>query len=296
MTGFTPIVTVILPVFNGKKTIFAAVKSICEQSYKNWELLILDDGSTDDSLTVMNSIQDERIIAVAQGDGQGLTARLNQGIDLAKGKYIARMDADDLAFPERFALQVAFLESHPEVDLLGARAIVFRDDGSVIGHSFFAKSHDEICNRPWNGFPLPHPTWMGRADWFRRHKYAVPEYKRAEDQELLLRTYEVSTFACLPDVLLAYRQGPFCLKKTLIGRVNLLKAQIHCFWRSSNYLMLFKSVIMFGIKSVVDFFASLPMLDALYFWRMSAKPEIKDLIIFKKIYNKYSSYDNYENG
>ncbi|WP_156902619.1 glycosyltransferase family 2 protein [Desulfomicrobium escambiense] len=288
MSDCRPLVSVILPVLNGEKSLVIALKSIVDQTYDNWELFVLDDGSIDKSVTIINDIQDHRVFPILPNHDRGLALRLNQGIHMANGKYIARMDADDISFPERLARQVEFLEAHPDVDLVGTRILVFRDDGSVIGHPFFAESHDAICARPWNGFPLPHPTWMGRADWFRRHQYAVPEYKRAEDQELLLRTHEVSTFACLPDVLLAYRQGPFCLKKTLVGRANLLKAQIHCLLRSSKYLMIFKSLVIFGIKCVVDFFASLPMLDALYFWRMSAKPATKDVIIFKKIYNKYS--------
>ena len=287
MTGLAPVVTVILPVRNGKRTIFAAVKSICEQSFENWELLILDDGSTDGFLTAINSIRDERIIPVVRGDGQGLAARLNQGIDLAKGKYIARMDADDIAFPERFIRQVSYLESHPEVDLLGTRAIVFRDEGSVVGMLPFAHSHADICARPWNNFPLAHPTWMGRAEWFRTYRYRIPEFRRAEDQELLLRSYSESTFACLPEVLLAYRQGRFCAKKTLSGRTSLLRAQLQHFIRCGDVGSIFKSLTWFGLKSLVDLVASLPGADSLYFKRMNASPSPESAQHFKILYEMY---------
>lgn len=287
MTGLSPVVTVILPVLNGKRTIFGAVKSICEQSYENWELLILDDGSTDGSLTAINSIQDGRIIPVVRGDRQGLAARLNQGIDLAKGKYIARMDADDIAFPERLAQQVKYLEEHMNVDLVGTRAIVFHEGGRVVGLLPFAQNHAEICARPWNNFPLAHPTWMGRCAWFRRHRYRVPEYRRAEDQELLLRSHAVSTFSCLPEVLLAYRQGCFCVKKTLTGRTSLLRAQLLHFIRCGDAGSILKSITMFGIKSMVDLVASLPEADRLYFMRMNALPSSENVQHFKKLYEMY---------
>ncbi len=268
-----PTVTVLLPVLNGKVTVRAAVNSICQQTFESWELLVLDDGSTDDSLLVVSSLRDERIIPVLPTNARGLAARLNQGIDLAKGKYIARMDADDLAFPERLALQVEFLECHTDVDLVGARAIAFRDDGSVIGLLPFAQNHAEICARPWNNIPLAHPTWMGRAEWFRRHRYAIPEYHRAEDQELLIRASQTSTFACLPDVLLAYRQWPFSARRTLTGRTSLLRAQARHFLRRGEVGFLCRSLALYGIKSIVDLIANLPGMDRLYFTRMSEMPD-----------------------
>jgi len=287
MISCCPIVTVILPVLNGKRTIFGAVKSICEQSYENWELLILDDGSTDGSLTAINSIRDERVIPVVRGDGHGLAARLNQGIDLAKGKYIARMDADDIAFPERLARQVTYLESHPEVDLLGTRAIVFHDDGSVVGLLPFAGTHEAICARPWSNIPLAHPTWMGRRDWFCKHKYHIPEFRRAEDQELLLRTYKSSKFACLPDVLLAYRQGAFSLSRILAGRVGLLRAQVENFEHHFDFASIFKSVGIVAGKIVVDLLASLPGANNLYFMRMSEPPDEKSVRILSGLLADY---------
>ena len=283
MTSYNPIISVILPVFNGKKTILTSVTSICQQTFENWELLVLDDGSTDDSLLAASSLRDERIVPVLRTNARGLAARLNQGIDLAKGKYIARMDADDIAFPERLARQVEFLECHPEVDLVGTRAIAFRDDGSVIGLLPFAQNHDEICARPWNNIPLAHPTWMGRTEWFRRHRYAIPEYHRAEDQELLIRASQTSTFACLPDVLLAYRQGPFSARRTLTGRTSLLRAQARHFLRRGQIGFLCRSFALYGIKSIVDLIASLPGMDKLYFARMGETPDPESLQLLLSI-------------
>lgn len=278
-------VSVILPVFNAQKTLLLAVDSIRNQSFQDWELLILDDASTDDSLRIVRSIEDKRIRVVLQGQTPGLAARLNQGIDLAQGKYIARMDADDIAFPDRLARQVEFLESHPEVDLVGTRAVAFRDDGSVIGLLPFAQDHDEICARPWNNIPLAHPTWMGRTEWFQQHRYAMPECQRAEDQELLLRACRASTFACLPNVLLAYRQGPFSARRTLTGRTSLLRAQTRHFLRRGEIGFWVRALALYGIKSMVDLGASLPGMETLYFARMGATPDAESLQTFQNIFS-----------
>jgi glycosyltransferase involved in cell wall biosynthesis len=287
MKSCDPLVTVILPVFNGRKTLFAAVNSICQQTYENWELLVLDDGSTDGSLATASSFRDDRVIPVVRSNGQGLTARLNQGIDLAKGRYIARMDADDIAFPERLARQVAYLESHPVVDLLGTRAVVFRDDGSIVGLLPFSGTHDAICAHPWNNIPLPHPTWMGRREWFCKHRYHVPEYHRAEDQELLLRAHDSSRYACLPDVLLAYRQGGFSLKRTLTGRVGLLRAQWRYFLSHLDGISIIQSIGIITGKVIVDLAASFPGAYNLYFMRMSEQPDKQSLQILSRLLADY---------
>jgi glycosyltransferase involved in cell wall biosynthesis len=97
---------------------------------------------------------------IQDGTNRGLAARLNQGIDLARGTYLARMDQDDIAYPGRLEAQVRFLKEHPDIDLVATRALLFRNDGAVIGLSPFRRTHEEICATPWRGFFLPHPTWM----------------------------------------------------------------------------------------------------------------------------------------
>jgi hypothetical protein len=81
------------------------------------------------------------------------------------------MDADDIAYPERFERQVRYLASHPDVELLGHGAVLFKGEGEIIGLYPTAQDHEEICHRPWWGFPLAHPTWMGKRSWFLRYRY-----------------------------------------------------------------------------------------------------------------------------
>lgn len=219
-------VSVLLPVHNAGRDLLLAVWSILRQSYEDWELLVLDDASTDGALSPLARIADPRLRVVYDSNRLGLAARLNRGLDLAQGEFFARMDQDDLAFPLRLQRQVEFLQRQGDIDLLGARALVFSGDGTALGLFRFRQSHEEICRRPWLGFYLPHPTWMGRADWFRRHRYRVPEPRRAEDQDLLLRSYASSRFACLPEVLLGYRTGGTSLGKVLTARLSMGRAQL----------------------------------------------------------------------
>lgn len=212
------LVTILLPVFNAGGSLAAAVRSITLQTYRQWELLVLDDGSTDGAIQRLAAEREPRIRVLGGRRNAGLAVRLNEGIESARGGYIARMDADDVAYPERLFSQVRFLENHPEIDLLGTRALVYTGNGRALGLFPFRATHEEICARPWSGFYLPHPTWMGRVEWFRRHRYAVPEVARAEDQELLLRSYSTSRFASLPDVLLGYRLTTMPIGRQLRAR------------------------------------------------------------------------------
>jgi len=222
MTG-APLVSVGLSVFNGANGLAAAIRSLLAQTYPGIEILVVDDGSTDASVAIASAFTDPRVRVVVDGERRGLAARLNQAVQLAQGKYFARMDHDDLAFPERLAKQVSFLEAHPEVDLVAAGALVFTSDGRAVGKIPVKRTHEAICARPWAGFYLPHPTWMGRRDWFARHGYDN-RFNGAEDQHLLFRTWRTSRFACLDETLLAYREDRRTLRKMLARRYAFLRA------------------------------------------------------------------------
>jgi glycosyltransferase involved in cell wall biosynthesis len=210
-------VSILLPVRNGAPFLRAALDSVLAQTRGDFELIVLDDGSNDGSPQLARSLADPRIRVVEDGKHMGLSARLNQGVQLARADLIARMDADDICLPRRLELQLAFLAAHPEVDLVGCRAAVFRD-GEILGLLPYAADHGALVAKPWHTIPLPHPTWVGRREWFLRNPYRSPEVKRAEDQELLVRASPTSRYACLPDVLLAYRLGAPDLRKTLVAR------------------------------------------------------------------------------
>lgn len=200
-----PMVTVALAVLNGGKVLEKAVCSVLNQSWPHWELLLLDDGSTDGAIDRLPFLTDPRIVVIRDGQNLGLATRLNQAVAMAKGKYFARMDHDDLCHPERFALQIAFLDGHPEVDLLATKCLSIDEQDRLVGMLPSAICHADICRRPWQGFYMAHPSWMGRTEWFRHNAYQDPAPYRCEDQELLLRAHYLSCYHTLPERLLAYR-------------------------------------------------------------------------------------------
>jgi glycosyltransferase involved in cell wall biosynthesis len=200
-----PLITVGLPVYNAGATLAAAVTSIRAQTYSKWELLIIDDGSTDGSHQIGMEAQrrDDRIRFVYDGRHLGLPARLNELIASANGELFARMDADDVAYPRRLECQAAFLIANPTVDVVGSAMVVFGGEGALKGVRRGRLSHAEICAHPEWGFRMFHPTWTGRTAWFARYGYRPGD---SEDQDLLLRAYLESQYANLPEVLLGYRQ------------------------------------------------------------------------------------------
>jgi glycosyltransferase involved in cell wall biosynthesis len=184
---------------------------------------VLDDGSSDRSVELVQAFADDRIQVLSDGRQVGLATRLNQAIDLAHGRYIARMDADDVAYPERLARQVEFLEAHADVDVLGAGMMVFEGDGTPVGVFPSRATHEEICARPYSGFYLPHPSWIGKREWFKRWRYD-PACHKAQDQDLLLRAYSTSRFAALPEPLVGYRQDALSIRKSVLGRYYFSRA------------------------------------------------------------------------
>lgn len=216
----SPLVTVAMSAYNAAGTIGLALRSILTQTYQDWELIVVDDGSTDRTGDIVSQEQDARIRFIHEPSGnRGLAARLNQCVRLARGRYVARMDADDVAYPQRLERQVQFLETHGDIDLLGTGAVIFKGEGEIVGCYPTACTHDAICGRPWWGFPLAHPTWMGKRTWFASHPYSEKDI-RCEDQALLLQSFSHSRFAALEEVLLGYRVAEIEAGKLGGGRLN----------------------------------------------------------------------------
>jgi glycosyltransferase involved in cell wall biosynthesis len=234
-------VSVVMSVLNSERTVGAALASIRAQTFPDWEFIVRDDGSRDDTAHIVAAADDSRIKLLRGEATLGIAARLNHGIALARGRYIARMDGDDIAYPERLERQFAHIEAHRDVDLVGSAAMVFSGLVNAIGVYRIAERHEDICARPEVGFALAHPTWFGRREWFGDTPYRESVY-RAEDQDLLLRRHKHSRFANLSDVLLDYRQERLRARHILFGRWHYTRALLAFARQSGDPLLAVRGV------------------------------------------------------
>jgi glycosyltransferase involved in cell wall biosynthesis len=204
-----PAVTVLMPVYNADRYVAEAVRSILDQTFRDFEFLIIDDGSTDRSPEILAEYagRDGRI-RLLRRENRGLLATLNELIGLAQGEILARMDADDIAMPRRFERQLAFLRSHPEVVAVGSRAVMIDPDGDELFEMCDEQTHDEIdgANMRGKGGALLHPAVMMRAAAVRSVGGYRTEFHLSEDMDLWLRLAEVGQLHNIQEILLKYRQ------------------------------------------------------------------------------------------
>jgi glycosyltransferase involved in cell wall biosynthesis len=219
-----PRVSVLMPVRNGAATLPLALRSIALQTEPDWELLVYDDGSSDDTIELVErwASTEPRMRVFRSPESRGLGARLNELIDAARAPFVARMDADDVAYPGRLSRQAELLDAQPAVDLVGASIAVFRSDGSLHGKRWAPPAHEQIVGFPFRAFRIFHPTWMGRCEWFRQHRYSVGA-GTTEDQDLLYRALPVSTYANVPDILLGYREDRMSLRRVARARWDMAR-------------------------------------------------------------------------
>lgn len=198
------LLTVGIPFYNSEKTLMDAIKSVFAQSFQDWELLLIDDGSSDRSFEIANSIKDSRVSVHSDGINRGLIYRLNQIANLARGELLARMDSDDLMHPERLAKQIDYLSANPHTHLVGTASYIIDKQNNVTG----IRGDDLLDKRPSlilrKGLMI-HPTVMGRTQWFRSNPYDSI-YLRAEDKELWIRTCNHSHFGQINEPLFFYRE------------------------------------------------------------------------------------------
>jgi glycosyltransferase involved in cell wall biosynthesis len=201
----SPTLTIGLPVYNAGPFLRDCVRSIFAQSWSDWELVVVDDGSTDDGGSILRSIHDPRVRLVGPGLHRGMGAALNLITANARGRYIARMDADDMMHPSRLERQLRILLERPELDGLGCGMVVLDRRLEPIGTKLNPSDHAAICADPLSGIGIAHATFVGRAEWFRGHPYNNDSHG-CEDWELLFSTFTESQFANLREPLYFYRE------------------------------------------------------------------------------------------
>lgn len=225
----TPLVSVVMPVHNGAVFIKEAVESILAQTYKHFEFIIVDDGSTDHTVECIRQFDDARIRLVSLPAKAGLVTALNTGVSHSAGSYIARMDADDKALPLRLEKQVSFMEQYQEI---GACGTAYREMNGRIKNK--PLTHEEILFHLFNASPFLHPSVMIRKAMLDKLEigYEEPFKYASEDLALWMKLCRVTRLANLPDVLMEYRvhHATHMRTKEEIGTHNYLLKKAHIEW------------------------------------------------------------------
>ncbi len=202
-------ISVLLPVYNCERYVGAAVQSILDQTFADFELIIIDDGSTDGSSAILRAFadRDARVRLVARPN-TGYVRALNEAAALATGEFLARMDADDVSLPGRFAAQVAYLRAHPDCVLLGTQVIMMDGDGDLIGPMpDVAFGHDAIDRALLDrGWPVVHPSVMMRRAALAQVGGYRAEFCPKEDHDAFLRLAELGRVENLPEPWVHYRR------------------------------------------------------------------------------------------
>jgi len=204
----TPLVSVVMPAYNREKYIEESIKSILNQTYNNFEFIIVDDGSTDDTEKIINTYKDKdnRIVYIKNEKNMGISKTRNRGMDEAKGKYIAIMDSDDISLPERLEKQVKYMEENGNCGIVGSGFLSFSDDNPqempnmrpIDNHNI--KLHSLFCS------PFGNPTCMLRKSVIDENNLRYnSKYDGAEDFEFFHRAKHFMEFHNLPEFLLRYR-------------------------------------------------------------------------------------------
>lgn len=201
-------VSIGIPFFNAELYFADAIKSVIQQSFKDWELILVDDGSTDRSLEIAQAFakKDSRIRVISDGKNKKLPTRLNQIIQESQYEYIARMDADDLMHPDRLKIQVEFLQKNPNFDLVSTGVVSINDKNEVRGVRVVDHLYTNF-KEVKRHYPIVHASILAKRDWYLRNKYdqSLP---RTEDFELWCRTISNNDLklAVLPEALYYYRE------------------------------------------------------------------------------------------
>ncbi|MCG7199123.1 glycosyltransferase family 2 protein [Marinobacter pelagius] len=226
MTSALPPVTIGIPFYNAEATLLDAVRSVFAQTHQDWELILMDDGSTDRSLELAHSIKDPRIKVYSDGQNKRLAARLNEMPGLATHDYLARMDADDLMSPVRIERQLSLLVRQPELDLVSTGICSLTDANEPVGVRGVAETqilHPRSVLLGSSG--IVHASLLGKRDWFSRNHYRE-DIRTGQDSNLWVRAFSLGdlNLAFLPDALYYYREdGNVVLPKLVAGYKECLR-------------------------------------------------------------------------
>lgn len=276
-------VTVLMPVYNSEKYLKESIDSILNQTYENFELLILDDASTDNSVKIINSYKDDRIKLFKNEKNKGISYTRNKGVELATGEFIALMDSDDISKKNRLEVEVKFLEKYTEFDVVSSRA-------EVLNSEKLYKTHKKIEEFELANIQLMfrdviiNPASMFRKEFINKNNIRYREENFvAEDYDFWVECAKFTNIAILSEALLIYRTGhkntsSLSLKNNYIERKNLIdKIRVQCLNNNGIYLkeeeyLLFNKIFSDPIMKI----------------------HIDDIYQYKKILNKFIDIDGYD--
>jgi glycosyltransferase involved in cell wall biosynthesis len=204
-----PAISVLMPIFNAERYLYQAVDSVMSQTFSDFEFLCVDDGSTDRTPRILEDFakRDSRIRVITRSNG-GVTSALNSGLQVARGQYIARMDADDVAEPSRFQGQIDYMKAHPECVAVGCWVIHIDAAGIERNRTGRDVEHERIVDRLWDGdsSAMPHfGSFIRRAPLTQVGNYRE-EFPTAQDLDLFLRLSDIGKLANVPEYLIQYRE------------------------------------------------------------------------------------------
>lgn len=230
-----PLVSVIIPVYNAEDYLAEAIESILGQTYKNTEIIIIDDKSTDNSAQIVSRFaqKDERIKFVKNKTNLGIGDNRSKGIDLAKGEYICWQDADDISLPDRIEKQVEILQTNPKVGVVGGWLQFFSKKGDGIVRRYSADDR-ELRSKIFMYNPVAQPASMFRSECFREVGTYDKAYKVSEDLEILFRVGEKYEFSNVQGVVIRYRQSDTSLTATKLREMEKTTLKIRQHYKNSN--------------------------------------------------------------
>jgi glycosyltransferase involved in cell wall biosynthesis len=288
-----------MPVYNGEKYLDEAIQSILNQTYENFEFIIINDGSTDKSLEIIEKYksQDERIVVISR-ENKGLIDSLNEGIEKSKGKYIARMDADDISLPTRFEKQIELMEKE-DADICGCHWFIMNELGKSIDCSTVPLSNPSLLLYLSYSVPFAHGSVMIRKSFLEDNRlyYGSGYAKHAEDYDLWIKMFECGAkFVNVDDFLFRYRQF-----KQSLSQVNFKNNRSDAKKLGVAFVKKYKDISLSAFESLIEndlsrkeqelliilgFRLSITMRQVQFFFRAMRKTDKKFLpnSLFKLLY------------
>lgn len=261
-------ISVIMPVYNAKKYLDEAIKSILNQTYKDFEFIIINDGSTDNSLDIIKSYQDDRILLIDRKN-KGLVYSLNEAIGICKGEYIVRMDADDISMIHRLEIQLDYMFRN-DLDICGGDFVSMSENSELLNVFNIPKTQDEILIAMTNTIPFAHPSVMIRKKFLIKNNLLYKNVQ-AEDIDLWVRMYNCGAkFGNLNDIILKYRVVSTSLSHSKEKIRSLKKNSVEIF---NSFCNSNKDIIIKAIDNTIK--------DSSYMYKYRQRELIKSALTLK---------------